>query len=78
MHQFYKRFVRDYIRYKDELFCVAHDVIQVIRKEAAEFDPASGGNFYALHIRRGDFQFKVRSTQCPYFKATFSIYEDQL
>lgn len=60
MQQFYKRFVRDYVRYKDEIFCVAHEVIEAIRKDALAHDPASGGQFYSLHIRRGDFQFKVR------------------
>ena len=44
----------------DEIHCVGHDVIQAVRKDALAHNPNSKGDFYALHIRRGDFQFKVR------------------
>lgn len=57
---FYKRFNRDFIRYKDKIQCAAHVVIQAVRKESLSMNPEQGGAFYALHIRRGDLQFKVR------------------
>lgn len=58
MASFYKRFVRDYMRYDDIIQCAGAKLLRAVRKEAKRLDPASQGNFYALHIRRGDFQFK--------------------
>jgi hypothetical protein len=55
------RFVRDYMRYKDEIQCAGHTLVQAVRAEARAAVPGSNGEYYALHIRRGDFQFKVRS-----------------
>lgn len=46
---FYKRFVRDFLHYKDELYCAAGKIVHSLQKE---------GEFSTLHIRRGDFQFK--------------------
>lgn len=54
------RFVRDYMRYKDEIQCHGHTLVQAVRQEALAVAPQFGGEYYALHIRRGDFQFKVR------------------
>ena len=59
MQSYYKRFVRDYIRYKDELFCEAHNLLQAIRQDARQVAPQENGDFYALHIRRGDLEFEV-------------------
>ena len=50
--KFYKRLVRDYIRYKDEIHCVGHDVVQAIRKDAAVHNKDGSNHFYTLHIRR--------------------------
>ena len=51
--------MRDYMRYKDVIQCAGHDLLQLVRAEARQIAPQYGGEFYALHIRRGDFQFKV-------------------
>ena len=55
-----KRFVRDHLRYKDEIQCAAARIVQAVRAEAREVnkDP-SDSHFYTMHIRRGDFQFKA-------------------
>lgn len=54
-----KRLIRDYIRYKDEFFCVAARIVQEIRTKAREHDPTNvEGTFDAFHVRRGDFQYK--------------------
>lgn len=45
---YYKRFVRDFLHYKDELYCAAGKIVHALRKE---------GEFSTLHIRRGDLQF---------------------
>lgn len=58
MQSFYRRFIRDYMRYKDDIQCAGHELLAAVRKDALEFDPDHHGMFYALHIRRGDLQFK--------------------
>ena len=59
MQSFYRRFVRDYMRYKDYIQCAGKEVLELVRKDAFETSKGNNSNFYALHIRRGDFQFKV-------------------
>lgn len=55
-----KRFVRDHLRYKDEIFCAAARVVEGIRRRARLRDPTGNplGEFDSLHVRRGDFQYK--------------------
>jgi hypothetical protein len=54
---FYKRFIRDYMRYKDDIQCSGADIVERVRKEAKRLGN-SNGDYYAIHARRGDFQFK--------------------
>lgn len=58
---FYKRFVRDNIRYTDQLICTAAKLVEAIRERARARDPVNNpnGEFDALHVRRGDFQYKL-------------------
>ena len=58
---FYKRFVRDNIRYTDQLICTAAKLVEAIRDRARARDPVNNpnGEFDALHVRRGDFQYKL-------------------
>ena len=58
MQSFYKRFMRDYMRYKDNIQCAGADLLEAVRADAKKLDPDHNGDFYALHIRRGDFQYK--------------------
>lgn len=51
-----KRFVRDHVRYTDDVQCAAARVIEAIRKHSKE--KGNGGVYDAFHIRRGDFQYK--------------------
>jgi len=55
-----KRFVRDHLRYLDELQCAAARIVQAIREKARKRDPEGNpeGLFDSFHIRRGDFQYK--------------------
>jgi len=46
-----KRFVRDHLRYIDNIQCAAARVVHKLRTEY-------GGHFDSFHIRRGDFQYK--------------------
>ena len=54
------RFVRDQVRYRDEIQCAAARVVEAIRQRAQHRDPVHNpyGDFDAFHIRRGDFQYR--------------------
>jgi len=53
-----KRFVRDHIRYIDEIQCAAARIISALRERARSHGDESG-KYNAFHIRRGDFQYTV-------------------
>jgi len=58
-----KRFVRDHVRYIDEIQCAAARVVTALRKRVADSRTTIESNnnindFDTIHIRRGDFQFK--------------------
>ena len=68
---FYKRFVRDFLRYHDEVFCAAGKIILALQYEDHTRSIASGasassldldlelvGGYSSLQIRRGDLQYK--------------------
>lgn len=46
----YKRFVRDFLHYKDSLFCAAGKIVNALNREGKEWS--------TLHVRRGDLQYK--------------------
>jgi hypothetical protein len=52
-----KRFVRDHLRYIDEIQCAAARVVHALRKVAKDHGNPNG-EFDTFHIRRGDFQYK--------------------
>lgn len=51
---FMKRFVRDHMHYRNDIFCRATKMIDLLRRNASD----KNGGYDAIHIRRGDFQFK--------------------
>lgn len=62
-----KRFIRDHVRYVDEIQCAAARIVVAIRNHIREKKKKSGirasdddddATFDTMHIRRGDFQFK--------------------
>ena len=53
-----KRFVRDHLRYIDELQCAAARVVTAVRERSLKNDSKSNGEYHSFHIRRGDFQYK--------------------
>ncbi|KAL3920089.1 MAG: hypothetical protein SGILL_003436 [Bacillariaceae sp.] len=59
---YYKRFVRDFLHYNDQIFCAAGKIVKALQAEAKErgfeLDSEGGGGYSAMHIRRGDFQYK--------------------
>lgn len=52
MDRYFKRFVRDFVHYQDEIFCKAALIIDRLLAEG-------NGSYVAFHIRRGEFQYKV-------------------
>ena len=53
-----KRFVRDQIRYTDELQCAAARVVQAVRERARQRDNDNPeGLYHAFHVRRAEFQY---------------------
>jgi hypothetical protein len=63
MQSFYRRFVRDYLRYKDEIQCAGDEILRLVRADAIahntknQFADRPRDAFYALHIRRGQYFF---------------------
>ena len=52
-----KRYVRDHLRYIDEIQCAAAKIVDAVRSRARENgDP--DGIYDSMHVRRGDFQYK--------------------
>lgn len=39
--------------------CAAARIFDAVRRKAAENNPDSKGQFDSIHVRRGDFQFKM-------------------
>eukprot|EP00804_Cyclotella_cryptica_P021006 CCRYP_009319-RB/>CCRYP_009319-RB protein AED:0.27 eAED:0.27 QI:0/0.6/0.5/1/0.6/0.5/6/31/425 len=56
-----KRFVRDHLRYVDEIVCAAARVVEAVREHARKnkkHKPSMEEGVYdAMHVRRGDFQY---------------------
>jgi hypothetical protein len=59
------RFVRDHLRYVDELQCAAARIVHALREIARKQPNNSNGLFDSMHIRRGDFQFKETRLDAP-------------
>ena len=53
-----KRFMRDHMRYMDEIQCAAARVVEKVRERSRQLHPELNGAFDTFHIRRGDFQFR--------------------
>ena len=50
-----KRFVRDHLRYNDEIQCASARIVHAMRQKAIE-NGNPNGEFDTFHIRRGDFE----------------------
>ena len=63
MQSYYKRFIRDYMRYKDEIQCAGAELVAAVHADALREHQANNhslpGEYYALHIRRGDMAHKI-------------------
>jgi hypothetical protein len=69
-----KRFVRDHLRYIDEIQCAAARIVHGMREISKK--NGNGGIFDTFHIRRGDFQYKDTRVECDViFDNTFDVLE---
>lgn len=57
-----KRFVRDHLRYIDEIQCAAARIVTAMREISRK--NGNDGIFDTFHIRRGDFQYKDTRVEC--------------
>lgn len=56
-----KRFMRDHLRYVDEIQCAAARVLAAVRQRSRDRGDTEG-NFDSFHVRRGDFSYFYNST----------------
>jgi hypothetical protein len=57
-----KRYIRDHLRYIDEIQCAAAKIVHAVREKAKE-NGNPYGQFDSMHIRRGDFLLQYRHAQ---------------
>ena len=80
---YYKRFIRDFLKYKDSVFCAAGKIVlglmyedYVTRGNKLEVDGELVGGYSSLHIRRGDLQFKeVKFDSMTWYNNTKEIWK---
>ena len=57
---YYKRFVRDFMHYNNDIYCAAGKIVLALQEEGQKrgfsLDSEKGGGYAALHVRRGDLQ----------------------
>lgn len=53
-----KRFIRDHVRYVNEIQCAAARIVQAVREQSRQHGNRNG-DYDAFHVRRGDFQYKA-------------------
>lgn len=76
----YKRFVRDFLHYHDTIYCAAGKIVQAVQKEGMsrgfQLDAEGGGGYSALHVRRGDLQYKkVKISALEWYENTKEIWQ---
>ncbi|KAL7535423.1 hypothetical protein ACHAXR_009712 [Thalassiosira sp. AJA248-18] len=73
---YYKRYVRDLLHFRHEIFCAAGKIVKFLQDEAAlPTDSEGGGGYSSLHIRRGDFQYKkMKVSADEWYKNTEDVW----
>ena len=81
---FFKRYIRDLVHYRDEIFCAAGKIIAALEDAAvkhgfSEIDNNGIGGYSALHVRRGDFQYKkMKLSADELYNNTRSIWQTKI
>mmetsp|Transcript_24180 Transcript_24180/g.59183 ORF Transcript_24180/g.59183 Transcript_24180/m.59183 type:complete len:1126 (-) Transcript_24180:1246-4623(-) len=76
----YKRFIRDFLHYNDQIYCAAGKIVKALQKEAMdrgfEIDDEGAGGFSAMHIRRGELQYKkVKIPAAEWYENTKELWK---
>ena len=62
IENYYKRYIRDLLHFRHEIFCAAGKIVKFLQEAGKEqgflTDAEGGGGYSSLHVRRGDFQYK--------------------
>lgn len=77
---YYKRFIRDFLRYNDQIYCAAGKIVKALQKEAMDrgfdVDDEGAGGFSAVHIRRGELQYKkVKIPAAEWYENTKELWK---
>ena len=79
---YYKRFVRDFLHYHDSIYCAAGKIVKAVQLESALLNPSNvpdrhgAGGYSALHVRRGDLQYKkVKISAAEWYNNTKEIWK---
>jgi len=75
-----KRFIRDHVRYIDEIMCAAARIVYAVRERAKGNSRQKNGtianeSYDSFHVRRGDFQYKMTRIEAS---KLFDLSKDQL
>lgn len=65
---YYKRLIRDRVRYSDEIFCAAGKIVKSLTKESfTTYSNGAGGDagYFSMHIRRGKLQIHLVKSFIP-------------
>jgi uncharacterized protein YdaT len=69
---YYKRFVRDFLHYNDDVYCAAGKVVAAVQKDA----DALNVEWSAWHVRRGDLQYKkVKISAEEWYENTKEVWQ---
>jgi len=79
---YFKRFVRDFLHYNDVISCAAGKIVKAVQKEAMSLgfslDEEGGGGYSAMHVRRGDLQYKrVKIPAKEWYDNTKEVWSDK-
>ena len=79
---YFKRFVRDYLHYNNEIYCAAGKIVKALQTEGMRrgfsLDAEKGGGYSAMHIRRGDLQYKrVKISAQEWYDNTKDVWQDK-
>jgi GDP-fucose protein O-fucosyltransferase len=77
---YYKRFVRDFLHYNDSIYCAAGKIVKALQAEGEKrgfkVDDEGGGGYSAMHVRRGDLQYKkVKITAEEWYANTKEVWK---
>lgn len=77
-----KRFVRDFLHYHDSIYCAAGKIVKAVQAEAVTrgfaVDPNGAGAYSALHVRRGDLQYKkVKIPAVEWYENTKELWQER-